>query len=140
MLWFFLIFSTLSWGIAEIFYKKTALIAVNSCIAAVVNIGLNYYFIGRYGYIAAAYTTLAGYFILMGLHYVTCVHVMKKKIYPDGVYFLMLGMTIVAGTLICALYGSVLYRYLLAGAVIAGLAILWRRDIVSFFRMLRSRR
>ena len=123
----------------ELFYKKTFLIAVNSCIAAAVNIVLNYVFIQRYGYIAAAYTTLAGYFILMILHYFTTVHILKKKIFSDSLYFLMLLMTIAAGTGLGALYGSVVIRYALSACVIAALALVWRKDIKAFFAMLKKR-
>ena len=123
----------------EIFYKKTFLIAVNSCVAAVVNIGLNYIFIRQFGYIAAAYTTLAGYFILMILHYITTVHVIKKKVFDDRLYFLMLMLTVAAGTGLGALYGSVILRYVVSAAVIAALTFVWRKDIKTFFTMLRSR-
>lgn len=47
----------------EHYYKKTPYITVNTIIAAASNIVLNFIFIPRYGYIAAAYTTLASYFI-----------------------------------------------------------------------------
>ena len=125
---------------AELFYKKTALIAVNSCIAAGINVLLNYIFIRRFGYIAAAYTTLLGYFILMILHYVTTVFILRKRIYNDAYYFIMLILTIAVGTLLCVLYGGIATRYTAAAAMIGFLAWLWRRDIKSFFGMLRSRR
>jgi O-antigen/teichoic acid export membrane protein len=123
----------------EIFYKKTALLALNSCIAAGINILLNYIFISRYGYIAAAYTTLAGYFILMILHYVASTIILKKKIYPDGRYFLMLLATIAVGTVFSILCESVLYRYLLAIVVTGLLAWIWRRDIRAFFAIMRKK-
>lgn len=123
----------------ELFYKKTFLIAVNSCIAAAVNIVLNYVFIQRYGYIAAAYTTLAGYFILMILHYFTTVHILKKKVFDDGLFFIMLLMTVAAGTGLGALYGSIIIRYALSACVIAALALVWRKDIKAFFAMLKKR-
>ncbi|MCR5773744.1 MAG: oligosaccharide flippase family protein [Lachnospiraceae bacterium] len=123
----------------EIFYRKPVLVAVNSCVAAAVNIILNYYFINRYGYIAAAYTTLAGYFILMILHYLTSVHVLKKKIYNDAAYFAMLVLTIAAGTAMGQLYGTTGIRYAVSAAIIAILAFVWRKDIVSFVGMLRHR-
>lgn len=125
---------------AELFYKKTALIAVNSCIAAGINVLLNYIFIRRFGYIAAAYTTLLGYFILMILHYVATVYILRKRIYNDAYYFIMLILTIAAGTLLCVLYGGIAARYTATAAMIGFLAWLWRRDIKSFFGMLRSRR
>ena len=78
---------------AELFYKKTALIALNSCIAAVADIALNAYFIPHYGYIAAAYTTLAGYFILMVLHFLSTSFILKIKLYNDFGYFCLLALT-----------------------------------------------
>ena len=96
---------------AELFHKKTFLIALNSCIAAAVNIGLNAYFIPRFGYISAAYTTLAGYFILMALHYIAVRYILKLKIYHDAQYFLMLAATIAVGILTSFLYPYPLIRY-----------------------------
>ncbi|WP_288604157.1 oligosaccharide flippase family protein [uncultured Phocaeicola sp.] len=52
----------------EHYYKKTPYITVNTIIAAASNIVLNYIFIPKYGYIAAAYTTLASYLISFVLH------------------------------------------------------------------------
>ncbi len=47
-----------------IYHKKTQYIMVSSIIAAIVNVILNYFFIKKYGYEAAAYTTLIAYIIL----------------------------------------------------------------------------
>lgn len=52
----------------EHFYKKTLYITLNTVIAAGLNLILNYIFIPRYGYMAAAYTTLVSYFIAFILH------------------------------------------------------------------------
>ena len=97
----------------ELFYKKTALIAVNSMIAALINYGLNMYFIAKYGYIAAAYTTLAGYFCLMCLHFICTRFIMRKKVYADGAYFLMLSVTVAAGLLLGLLFREDIHLRLL---------------------------
>ena len=76
----------------------------------------------------------------MILHYVTTVHVLKKKIFDDRLYFGMLIMTVAAGTAIGALYGGVALRYAVSFAVIALLAFFWRRDIGMFFAMLKAKR
>ncbi|MDB2111180.1 oligosaccharide flippase family protein [Clostridium paraputrificum] len=52
----------------EHFYKKTFFITINTLIAAITNIILNYFFIPQYGYIAAAYTTLFSYLVAFVLH------------------------------------------------------------------------
>lgn len=115
----------------ELFYKKTALIAVNSVIAAGINYALNAYFIPRYGYVAAAYTTLAGYFCLMCLHFVCVRFILKKKIYADLKYFVMLIITTAAGLSLGMLYERVLIRYAVLLAFTAVLAIVKRNDIMS---------
>lgn len=52
----------------EHFYKKTIYITFNTLIAAGTNFILNYILIPKYGYMAAAYTTLIAYFIAFVLH------------------------------------------------------------------------
>ena len=52
----------------EHYYKKTPYITANTIIAAASNIVLNFIFIPKYGYVAAAYTTLASYLISFVLH------------------------------------------------------------------------
>ncbi len=52
----------------EHYHKKTIFISVNTIIAAIINISLNYFFIPRYGYVAAAYTTLISYCVSLLLH------------------------------------------------------------------------
>nr|MCR4938995.1 oligosaccharide flippase family protein [Treponemataceae bacterium] len=49
----------------EYFYGETAVISIGTLLAAVTNIILNLIFVPVYGYVAAAYTTLVGYFILL---------------------------------------------------------------------------
>lgn len=53
----------------EYYYEKTSFITVNTVIAASLNILLNYIFIPRYGYLAAALTTLVSYIVSFTLHY-----------------------------------------------------------------------
>jgi O-antigen/teichoic acid export membrane protein len=49
--------------------KKTGLISLATFLTGFINIGLNYWFIPKYGYIAAAYTTLVSYILLFLFHY-----------------------------------------------------------------------
>lgn len=124
----------------ELFYKKTFIIALNSIAAAVINVFLNWLFIGKYGYLAAAYTTVAGYFILMILHYIAVRWILKEKIYRDGVYFVLLLCTGTAGCLFLFTYQTILLRY----AVITALAIaalFFRKDeLLMLYASVRKRR
>lgn len=53
----------------EQFEKKTVGMAVGTLVAALANWGLNGIFIPRYGYVAAAYTTMVSYLFLFLVHY-----------------------------------------------------------------------
>ncbi len=63
----------------EQYEKKTKIMACASVLSVIINYVLNSIFIPKYGYIAAAYTTYASYFVLMLLH----IYIVKKigKIY-----------------------------------------------------------
>ena len=63
----------------EQYEKKTVGMAVASMIAAISNYFLNLLFIPRFGYIAAAYTTYAGYLILLLSH----IYLVKKMGYSN---------------------------------------------------------
>lgn len=115
---------------AELFHKKTFLIALNSCIAAGINIALNAFFIPRFGYISAAYTTLAGYFVLMILHYIAVRFILKMKLYHDALYFVMLLITCALGILAALLYPYPVIRYPLAFFLLLILAIFRKNDII----------
>lgn len=52
----------------EHYYKKTIYITINTIFAAVLNLVLNYFLIPRFGYVAAAYTTLVSYLMAFVLH------------------------------------------------------------------------
>ena len=52
----------------EHYYKKTQYITLNTLIAAALNIVLNLIFIPKYGYIAAAYTTVISYLVSFVFH------------------------------------------------------------------------
>ena len=123
----------------ELYTKKTALIAGNSVIAAIINIGLNAYYIPRYGYIAAAYTTLAGYFALMILHYICTRFMLREKVYADGLYFVMVILTSAAGIALSVLYPNWILRYAMLAVVAAILAIIKKNDIIMAICFVRRK-
>lgn len=65
----------------EYYYAKTKYIAVGTGLAAVINIALNYICIERFGYVAAAYTTLATYLLYFVFHYI-----LAWKIHGSSIY------------------------------------------------------
>ena len=69
---------------AQYYTKKTTYIMTGTIIAAIVNIVLNYIFIHRYGFIAAAYTTLAAYGLFAALHYIISRKLIHFFVVPLG--------------------------------------------------------
>ena len=65
----------------EYYYEKTKAVAVATMAAALVNVVLNWYGINKFGYVAAAYTTLITYFLLFLFHYVIAWVIHGKAIF-----------------------------------------------------------
>ena len=60
------------------YYEKTHYVTMATLFGAVLNIGLNYIFIGLFGYIAAGYTTLICYIVFSIAHYCFMMKICKK--------------------------------------------------------------
>ena len=102
----------------EIFYKKQKYIALGTCIAAVLNVVLNVIFIPLFGYVAAAYTTLAGYVALFLIHYLFVKHMGNDNIYSKKFVFGFI-VAFSAVALLCnLLYLNNIVRYLLLAALV----------------------
>ena len=127
----------------EIFCKKTSIIAMGSCLAALINYILNYAFIPRVGYIAAAYTTFASYIVLMLMHYIMVRFVLKEQVYDDLYMFAaMLVMTLIGITYLL-LYGDgismIMLRYAVTILTVVIFAIAKRRDIITLINYVKKR-
>ncbi len=82
--------------------KNTKNIAFTTILAALLNVGLNLVFIPRFGYIAAAYTTLISYFILFIISYLISnkyynvpfeiIKMLKIFVIGIGLYFLIINL------------------------------------------------
>lgn len=95
----------------EFYHKKQVLIATGTCLAALANIILNYLFIPKYGYVAASYTTLAGYILLFLFHYII-VRNMKLTFYYDSKFnFEILLGSLITTMLMNVFYSSSIIRY-----------------------------
>ncbi len=116
----------------EQYRKKTGGMAIASVLAALLNYVTNAYFIPRYGYIAAAYTTLAGYLFLFVSH-VFIVHIIEDGNVFDTKFAvaLILCMGIVTAG-VNYLYGNPILRYIVVAitAIIALAVVYVKRDLV----------
>ncbi len=68
-------------AVIEYYHGKTGYIAIGTATAALINIVLNYIFINEFGYIAAAYTTLATYLLYFIFHLLIAIRIEKKSLY-----------------------------------------------------------
>ncbi len=114
----------------EQFRKKTIGMAFASMIAALTNFGLNMYFIPRYGYIAAAYTTMISYACLLAMHMYLVHRIGEAKTYN---YKFILGIALGVSILSIGfnfIYGMTLLRYIVFILYILIIGILvWKKKM-----------
>lgn len=118
----------------ELYYKKTGFAAIATCIAAGVNILLNYIFIKIFGFIAAGYTTMACYILLSLFHYFN----VKRKGYDDilnnqGIFAISL-ILIVATIAVSTVYSYTIVRYV-AIALFIVVTFFKRKKIISLIKI-----
>lgn len=121
----------------EQFKKKTVGMALASISAAGLNYLLNLWLIPRFGYIAAAYTTLVGYLWLALSHMVLVHRLGYAKLYPRRILFATLIVLLVLSVLISFAYSVPVVRYfLIAGYIGFALWFLvkYRQKVVTFIR------
>ena len=117
----------------EYYYKKTKLIALGTMLAAGMNILLNAVFIPTFGYVAAAYTTVACYLLYYLLHVVFAWWVHKGMVYDILQQFFWLGIVSVVSLVTVALTDLFWIRMGLLAALL-GVCLLWtlrHRDQVA---------
>lgn len=121
----------------EYFHKKTRYIALSSVGTAAVNILLNYLFIGRYGYVAAAYTTAASYLLLTLAHYFCMRRIEPRRIYDLKQMRLVAVGVVLSAAAMFLLIDRPLLRYggFLLALLILGLV--YRRKALEYWKMLR---
>lgn len=122
----------------EFFYKKTKLIMIATSCAAVLNIVLNIMFIPIFGYIAAAYTTLAGYIALSVAHYFFMKKAQKAKIYDVKFIILVSIALTVSSFVMMAFYEHFIIRYVLI-FIIAVIVFMKREYLMSVMKKLKAK-
>lgn len=118
----------------ELHLKKTRYVSMGTIIAALVNIALNAVFIPRYGFVAAAYTTLASYLVLMIIHYMITRRVLHVKLYNDFFMFAAMLVTFVVAFIVTQTYPFLLIRYGLLLIGFLSFVVVYRQYIFIFVR------
>lgn len=115
------------------YYNTTGYVMVASSVGAVLNIILNFIFIPKFGFIAAAYTTLFCYFVFMLMHFYFMVKVCKQHtngdlIYDNRLLFLTCFGIFLFSVACSVIYGHTAVRYCLC-LIILAVAFINRRRI-----------
>lgn len=121
----------------EQFNKKTIGMAVASVTAALLNLGLNAYFIPRVGFLAAAYTTLASYIWLLIAHMFLVYKQGYKNVYDYNFIIISLVFMLVIMIGINYLYQLIILRLIILFIYAVIFIILANRHkaiIWSFFK------
>lgn len=114
----------------EFYYKKTGKLALWTILAAIANVTLNYIFVPRFGYIAAAYTTLAGYLLLFVLHYLSAKKLEKRVLYSKKFLLCSTSCTLLLAAIMYALYPVLFLRYEILIALLA-ISFIYLRSVSS---------
>lgn len=111
----FFIFLNSLFANIEFFYDKNKMTMYLSCLAALINIILNFIFIPRVGYIAAGYTTLVSYMIssLSHLRYMNYLSMKNDNaiIFRSKYIYLMTVVLVISNVVLSFLYDKLLLRY-----------------------------
>ena len=112
-------------GTIEFYFEENRYVTVASLIGALLNIMLNYIFINRYGYIAAAYTTLVCYIIFSICHYFFMKRILQKrniniKVYNYKALFVISLTVVIISVAIVPLYE----RYVIRWGIMASILVI----------------
>lgn len=96
----------------EQFEKKTLGMAICTFGSALFNILLNWLMIPRFGYIAAAYTTLVSYFVMLVAHYCMVKKMRMQQCYDTKYIVVICLVSVLIGVISLLLYNNNLIRYI----------------------------
>ena len=113
--------------------------AVASILAAGINYVLNYLLIPKYGYLAAAYTTLIGYLCLLIMHMFLVYRLGMKDVYNYKMIALTIVVMLGVMLLMNQLYNHFLIRYLFVLIYCAILAAILVRNKAKIRQFIKGR-
>ena len=127
----------------ELYYEKTKYVLISSLVGTVSNIMLNLVFIPKYGFYAAGYTTVAGFFLMTLIHYFflskTCnanqIQILEMIPLPM-ICFITVGLAILSG-LAMLLYPFAVVRYFLM-VLATVIIVLQKNRLVEIYKRLKN--
>ena len=121
----------------QFFNKKAKSIAVSSVMAAVFNLITNYIFIPEFGFLAAGFTTLASYFVLLIINYVFTVKIGINNVYDVKRLFIWTFVIGVYAVICVILKDMLIIRYIMFIIISLVLLKIKFRDLIEMVRGLR---
>lgn len=117
----------------EQYMKNTKWMAVASVSAALLNLVLNWIFIPIYGYVAAAYTTLASYLWLLIAHMIIVKTMKMDKVYDCKFVLITVLVMISISIGITFLYSNTVIRWITFGiyAVLLVMVLYKKKDMIK---------
>ena len=122
----------------ELFFEENKHVLWSSLASALLNVILNYIFIGKYGYLAAGYTSLFCYMVYAIGHYYIMDRTVQKhlgcKHIIDGERLALITLVGIAATVILALvYDKPFVRYMIVVSM-AAIMVIRRKSIMKWLR------
>lgn len=128
----------------ELFFKGNRYVTYSAVIGAVINIVLNYIMIPVYGYLVAAYTTVAGYAVMCICHFLFMSLICKRESLSVSPFFdirIMIITTVILAASIAGamcLYKFTVIRYIILAGIMILLFIKRKLLIESLISMKKS--
>lgn len=126
------------YGNVLMFYKKTNYVMLCTLAAAVFNVVSNIIFIPMFGYIAAAYTTLASYAFMALVYCVISKRISDRTIYDNRAFWLVSAIVVGLCLMCNLLYINTIVRYVVIGFMLIALLCL-RRPILATIKQIRKK-
>ena len=123
----------------EFYHKRQRDIAIGTIIAAIVNIILNFIFLPKFGYIAAAYTTLIGYILLFLIHFLFVKKLNCTSWYDTNFFIKMLLLSTIYSFLCNILYNFNTLRYILIIAIFIYIIFIILKNVEVIVKLLKEK-
>lgn len=129
-------------GAIEFYFEETKYVTIASTIGAIINVILNYIFIKKFGFIAAAYTTLFCYMCFCIFHYIFMKKILKRNKITNNIYDIKKITIISLALVVISFIMLFLYDYMIIrwGVIIFILLtiVLLRKKIIDLFKELKG--
>lgn len=102
----------------EYYYEKTNYIMLGTVISGIINILLNLIFISKYGYIAAAYTTMVTYMIYFLLHYIIVRRIIQKNVFYSKIFIISSVIIVLMNFISVYSINYAIFRWIIASIIV----------------------